>query len=133
MFSNLEPLTNGTITAAQPDIYWGATPEQLARPARDGLAGHIVPSTMLDKPLAPNVFLEVKGPDGNAAVATRQVRYDGAISSRAMHSLQNYGVETPQYDGKPHTFSFTYHVGTGTLQEYVHHMTAPTTEGGRPE
>ncbi|KAK0369621.1 hypothetical protein CLIM01_13022 [Colletotrichum limetticola] len=131
VFSSLEPLTNGTITAAQPDIYWGANPEQLAKPAREELAGHVVPSTMLDKPLAPNVFLEVKGPEGSAAVATRQVRYDGAIGARAMHSLQNYRVEEPRYDGKPRTFSFTYQ--DGYLKKYSHHMTAPTTEGGRPE
>ncbi|KAG5812878.1 hypothetical protein H9Q71_004074 [Fusarium xylarioides] len=131
VFSNLEPLTDGTITDAQPDMYWGADPQQLVRSARNELAGHIIPSTMLDKPLAPNVFLEVKGPDGIASVATRQVRYDGAVGSRAMHSLQNYGVEELQYDGKPYAFSFTYHAGQ--LLEYAHHITAPTTEGGRPE
>ncbi|KAF5675921.1 glyoxylate reductase [Fusarium denticulatum] len=131
MFSNLDPLTDKTIVAAQPDMYWGAYPEHLAQSARNELSGHIVPSTMLDKPMAPNVFLEVKGPDGSAAVATRQVRYDGAVGARGMHSLQNYRVEEPQYDNKPHTFSFVYH--NGLLQKYSHHMTAPTTEGGRPE
>ncbi|KAI1463973.1 uncharacterized protein F4812DRAFT_444051 [Daldinia caldariorum] len=131
VFSALEPLTDGTITAAQPDIYWGAYPEELIPSVRNELAGHIVPSTMLEKPMAPNVFMEAKGPDGSVAVATRQVRYDGAIGARAMHSLQNYGVEEPQYDGKPYTFSFLYH--NGQLKKYSHHMTAPTTEGGRPE
>ncbi|KAK7428985.1 hypothetical protein QQZ08_004497 [Neonectria magnoliae] len=131
VFSNLEPLTDGTITDAQPDMYWGADPQQLVRSARNELAGHIIPSTMLDKPLAPNVFLEVKGPDGSLAIATRQVRYDGAVGSRAMHSLQNYGTDELQYDDKPHAFSFTYH--GGTLQEYAHHMTAPTVSSGRPE
>lgn len=42
----------------------------------------------------------VKGPFGSAGVATQQARYDGAIGSRAMHSLQNYGVEEAEYDGK---------------------------------
>lgn len=87
VFANLEPLTDDIIVAAKPDIYYGAYPEQLDRPARNELAGHIVPSTMEDKPMAPNFFLEVKGRDGHAAVATRQARYDGAIGSRAMHSL----------------------------------------------
>ncbi|KAF5530707.1 glyoxylate reductase [Fusarium mexicanum] len=131
MFNNLDPLTDGTITAAQPDMYWGAYPAQLVPSARNELAGHIVPSTMLDKPMAPNVFLEVKGPHGSAAVATQQVRYDGAVGARGMYSLQNFRTEEPQYDGKPHSFSFTYH--DGQLKEYAHHMTAPTTEGGRPE
>ncbi|CAG9946340.1 unnamed protein product [Clonostachys rosea f. rosea IK726] len=113
-----------------PDIYFGAYPEQLARSARNELAGHIVPSTMLDKLIAPNYFIEVKGPDGKAAVAIRQVRYDGAVGSRAMHSLQNYGADEPQYDGKVYTYSSTYH--DGTLKMYAHHVTAPM-EGSRPE
>ncbi|KAF5529256.1 glyoxylate reductase, partial [Fusarium mexicanum] len=62
MFNNLDSLTDGTTTAAQPDMYWGAYPEQLAQSARDELSSHIVPSTMESKPMAPNVFLEVKGP-----------------------------------------------------------------------
>ncbi|KAF5529852.1 glyoxylate reductase, partial [Fusarium mexicanum] len=57
----------------------------------------------------------------------------GAVGARGMHSLQNYRVDEPQYNNKPHTFSFAYHAGTGTLQKYSHHMTAPTTEGARPE
>lgn len=130
-FNSLEPLTDGTITAAKPGIYWGAHPEQLDPSARNDLAGHVIPSRMVEKPIAPNVFLEVKGPDGCASVATRQVRCDGAIGARAMHSLQNYRAEEPRYDGKPYTFSFTYY--HGTLTKYSHHVTAPTTEGGRPE
>lgn len=58
---------------------------------------------MQDKPLAPSFFMEVKGPDGSAAVATRQARYDGALGSRAIHSLQNYNEEEPLYDGTPYT------------------------------
>ncbi|KAH8765309.1 hypothetical protein F5883DRAFT_630034 [Diaporthe sp. PMI_573] len=132
VFANLEPLTDDTIAAPKPDIYYGAYPEQLARSARNKLAGHIVPSTMPDKPMAPNFFLEVKGPDGSAAVATRQARYDGAIGSRGIHSLQSYGIEEePQYDGQAYTFSSTYY--GGTLNLYAHHVTAPTTPGGRPE
>jgi hypothetical protein len=130
-FSALQPLTDGTITAAKPDIYWGTYPEQLAPSARNELAGHIIPSRMLEKPIAPNVFLEVKGPDGTETVATRQVRHDGANGASAMHSLQNYCLEEPQYGGKPYTFSFTYY--HGTLTKYSHHVTGPTTEGGRPE
>ncbi|EQK99913.1 hypothetical protein OCS_04373 [Ophiocordyceps sinensis CO18] len=131
LFGNLEPLTDGTLAPAKPDIYYGANPDGLDRSIRDELAGHIIPSTMEDKPMAPNFFLEVKGPDGGASVATRQARYDGAIASRGIHSLQNYGKEEPQYDGQAYTYSSTYH--DGTLKLYAHHVTAPRTEGGRPE
>ncbi|KAF4467340.1 glyoxylate reductase [Fusarium albosuccineum] len=131
VFRNLEPLTDSTIVAPKPNIYYSARPEQLARPARNELASHIIPSTMLDKPMAPNFFIEVKGPDGKPAVAIRQARYDGAVRSRAMHSLQNYGIGEPQYDNKPYTFSSAYQ--DGILKLYAHYVTAPTTNGGRPE
>jgi hypothetical protein len=31
--------------------------------------------------------LQVKGPDGSAAVANRQASYDGALGARGTHSL----------------------------------------------
>ncbi|KAF5024777.1 hypothetical protein F66182_3155 [Fusarium sp. NRRL 66182] len=129
-FGNLEPLTDGTIAPAKPDIYYGSLPEQLSKSVRDRIGQHIIPSSMHDKPLAPNFFVQVKGPDGSAAIATRQARYDGAVGSRAMHSLQNYGREQLQYDGQANTFSTTYH--NGQLQIYAHHTTAPINGQGQP-
>ncbi|EPE09490.1 hypothetical protein F503_07266 [Ophiostoma piceae UAMH 11346] len=131
IFKNLEPLTDGTIAPAVPDIYDGAHPEDLSQPIRNALGHHIMPSTMQDKPLAPNFFVEAKGPNGSTAVAIRQVRYAGAVGSRAMHSLQNYGEEEPKYDSESYAFSFIYH--DGQLKLYAHHTTAPTSERGRPE
>ncbi|VUC33273.1 unnamed protein product [Clonostachys rosea] len=129
-FGNLKPLTDGTIVAAKPDIYDGAYPEDLDRSIRDEIAGYIIPSTAEDNPMAPNFFMEVKGPKGTVEVAQRQARYDGAIGSRAMHSLQNYNKEE-SYGRKPSVFSSVYQ--GGTLQLFAHHMTAPTTPEGRPE
>ncbi|RSL66074.1 hypothetical protein CEP54_003886 [Fusarium duplospermum] len=131
VFGNLDPLTNDRVAAPKPDIYYGSPPEELALSVHNELAGHIVPSTMLHKPMAPNFFLEFKGPDGGDAVLQRQARYHGAVGCRGMHSLQNYGAEEPEYDGKAHTFSCTYYCGA--LQLFAHHVTAPTTEGGRPD
>lgn len=54
----------------------------------------------------------------------RQACLDGAVGTRAMHSLQNYGEDEVVYDGKAYTYSSTYHSGTGTLQLYAHHATA---------
>jgi hypothetical protein len=130
VFRNLKPLTDGTTAPAKPDIYYGAHPEDILPSVRDQLASCILPSTMQDRPIAPNLFVEIKWPDGTAAVANRQARYDGAIGSRAMHSLQNYGHDTPQYDGRPYTFSETY--CNDTLKLYAHHPTAPTMDGGGP-
>jgi hypothetical protein len=133
IFGNLEPLTDETITAPKPDIALGALPEQLDPIVRHELQHHIVPSTATDRLIVPNFFVEVKGPEGSGAVMLRQARYDGAVGTRAMHSLQNYGREHPVYDGKAYTYSSTYHGGTGTLHLYAHHSTVPTTPGGQPE
>ncbi|KAF3770680.1 hypothetical protein M406DRAFT_336294 [Cryphonectria parasitica EP155] len=132
-FLNLEPLTDGTIAAAKPDIALGARPEQLNPDIRRELQYHIVPSTSTDRIIAPNFFLEAKGPDGSAAVMMRQARYNGAVGARAMHSLQNYDREELVYDGNAYTYTTTYHGGTGTLQLYAHHATAPATPEGQPE
>ncbi|KAL9616393.1 MAG: hypothetical protein Q9160_008747 [Pyrenula sp. 1 TL-2023] len=89
-FTNLEPLTNGTLSPGNPDIYYGARPEQLDRRVRDDLSGLIIPSTEENLPILPNFFLAVKGPDGSLAVAGRQATYDGALGARAMRSLEGY-------------------------------------------
>lgn len=129
-FANLQPLITGAdVVSAKPDVYYGALPSALDQTVRGKLDSHIVPSRG-GKPIAPNFFLEVKGPGGAAVVAERQARYNGAIGSRAMHSLQNYGSEEPEYDGGSYTFTSVYN--GGLLQIYAHHITPPT-EGRRPE
>jgi hypothetical protein len=96
----------------KPDIFYGARPEQLDRQVRRELAGHIIPSTQEDAPMLPNLFLEVKGPDGSLAVAGRQACYDGALGARAMHSLQSFGASEPVYDRNAYTVTSAYHGGT---------------------
>ncbi|KAF2804455.1 uncharacterized protein BDZ99DRAFT_397979, partial [Mytilinidion resinicola] len=115
-FTNLDPLTDGTLTPGNPDIYYGARPEQLARKVRDEIGGQITPSTQHedahDLPLAPNFFLAAKGPDGSLAVAGRQAYYDGALGARGMHSLQLYGKDKPVSDNNAYTVTSIYHGGT---------------------
>lgn len=67
-----DPLMAGSPVASNPNLYYGARSDQLDRNIRDQLNKHIIPSTMEDKPMASNFFLEVKGPDGLAAAAQRQ-------------------------------------------------------------
>ncbi|KAK2589874.1 hypothetical protein QQS21_012449 [Conoideocrella luteorostrata] len=136
-FANFESITEGTTVNAVPDFYDGTNPTQISSIVRQDLNKSIIPSSHGHAPLAPNFFLEAKAPRGGADVARRQACLDGAYGARAMHSLQNYGngeeEEELVYDGNAHTFSTTYHAGTGTLQMYAHHMTAPTVQGERPE
>lgn len=128
-FRSLKPLTNDTVPSAKPDFYYGASSEDLHSDIRSELAPLIVPGRKL--PVLPNFFLEAKGPDGLASVASRQARYFGAIGARSMHHIQNYRQEKPLYDDNAYTFSSTYHYGLLTL--YAHHLTAPGNSRGRPE
>ncbi|KAL9127755.1 MAG: hypothetical protein Q9175_007672 [Cornicularia normoerica] len=130
-FTNLDPLTDGTLVPGNPDIYYGARPEQLDRRVRNELRGHIIPSTQDDLPMAPNFFLAAKGPDGSAAVAKRQACYDGALGARGMDSLQSYGQENTSHITNAYTISSIYH--DGTLKMYTSHPSPPTNPGSRPE
>ncbi|KAL5433643.1 hypothetical protein PMIN06_011627 [Paraphaeosphaeria minitans] len=129
-FSNLDPLTDGMLKPGNPDVYYGARPEQLSREIRNELSGHIIPSTQHDLPMAPNFFLAAKGPDGSLAVAGRQACYDGALGARGMASLEEYGQGEPHY-GTAHTISTIYH--GGTLKMYTSHLTQPNSAEASPK
>ncbi|KAK2882604.1 hypothetical protein FQN49_000176 [Arthroderma sp. PD_2] len=131
LFNNLTHLTDGTLVAAKPDILYGARPEQLNYKVRDELHHSIVPSTQTDLPMAPNFFLEAKGPDGSPAVAMRQACYDGTIGARGIHALQSYKYQKPIYDENAYTISAIYQYGH--LKLYSHHIAPPTKSNGRPE
>lgn len=130
-FGNLEPLTDGNIAPDNPDLFYGSRPEELNRQIRDKLKHLIVPSTMDDKPMAPNFYVAAKGPDGSASVARRQACYDGAIGARGMHSLQSYKQDASHFNGYAHTLTSTYY--DGMLKIYTVHITPPAGPGGRPE
>lgn len=130
LFTNLTPLTDDELTAAKPDLYYGARPEQLSRRVRDELSGHIIPSTQDDLPIVPNFFLVAKGPNGTAAVAKKQACYDGALGARGIHSLQSYGEGQSVYDNKAYTITSIY--SDGVLKMYTTHPIHPTSPGGRP-
>jgi hypothetical protein len=130
-FTNLDPLTDGTLVSGNPDIYYGTRPEQLDRRVRNKLSGHIIPSTQDDLPVAPNFFLAAKRPDGSAAVAKRQACYDGALGARGMDSLQSYGQENASHVTNACTISSIYH--DGTLKMYIIHPSQPASPGDRRE
>lgn len=131
-FTNMTSIVED-VTAPKPDIYDGERPERIDPRVRHSLSNHIIPSKNMSLPAAPNFFFEGKSAGGRADVAQRQACYDGAVGARAMHSLQNYGVNTPKYDGNAYSYPSTFHNGTGTLQLYSTHITPPHAPGGRPE
>lgn len=129
-FTNLDYLTDGSLVPGNPDLYYGARPEQVDRNIRRELAHQIVPSTQHDLPVAPNFFLQVKGPDGSLAVASRQASYDGALGARAIHSLQSFMVSEPRYDNNAYTITSIYH--GGQLKMYTSHPISPSKPGAQP-
>ncbi|KAI9752493.1 MAG: hypothetical protein M4579_005617 [Chaenotheca gracillima] len=130
-FANLDHLPDGTVVPGNPDIYYGARPEELDRRVRYELSGQIIPTTQEDLPIAPNFFLAVKGPEGIYAVAGRQACYDGALGARGMHSLQSFGQEKLIFDNNAYTISSIYYAGT--LRMFTSHPSRPTSPRGRPE
>lgn len=129
-FTNLDHLTDGSLVSGNPDLYYGARPEQLNRQVRTELSGHITPSTQQDLPVVPTFFLAAKGPDGSLAVAGRQACYDGALGARGIHSLQSYGRGQPAFDNKAYTLTSIYH--GGQLKIYTSHPIQPASPGARP-
>ena len=130
-FTNLDALTDGTLVPDNPDIYYGARPEQLDRRVRDELSGHIIPSIQDDSPIAPNFFLAAKGPDGSLAVAGRQASYDVALGARRVRSVRSYRQAEPVFDNKAYTITSIYH--GGQLKMFTSHPTQPNSPGGQPE
>ncbi|XP_044722090.1 uncharacterized protein HRG_05005 [Hirsutella rhossiliensis] len=121
LFTELEPITSESAVKPKPDFFDGARLQDLSQELRDdqNLRSTIFPTKHPRVPVAPNFFLEAC--------------YDGAYGARIMQDLQKYGEAEPIYDGNAYTYSSTYYAGTGTLQLYAHHATAPSTVEGRPE
>ena len=92
-FTNLDHLT-GSLVPGNPDLYYGARPEQLHRHVREELGGQVVPSTQHDLPIAPNFFVAVTGPKGSSTIAQRQACYDGVLGERGIQSLLTLIPET---------------------------------------
>lgn len=122
-FRNLEDLTDGSISKAQPDFYDGSRPSELKRRVRKDLGTFIVPSTNKNAPCLPNFFAEGKGPNGSALVAKRQALYDGALGARGVNKLQSYVDPEMNHDNNAYTITSTYHGATGTLNLYTTHLT----------
>lgn len=120
-FGNLQDLTDGSITKAQPDFYDGARPAELIKHIREELGAFIVPSTNTTAPCLPNFFTEGKNPNGNAAVCKRQALYDGALGARGVHELRSYIDPETAHDSNAYTITSTFHGSTGDLTIYSTH------------
>ncbi|PLB43766.1 hypothetical protein P170DRAFT_514091 [Aspergillus steynii IBT 23096] len=134
LFNNVAPLTDGTISDAKPDIYYGVRPEELHRKIRNDLNDMIIPCTNDSLPILPNFIVEVKGLDGKTSVSKRQCCYYGALGARAVHALQSYQPDRAGeavYDNNAYTITCSYY--DGMLSLFAHHLKAPAIPGERPQ
>ncbi|PTB40416.1 hypothetical protein M441DRAFT_28232 [Trichoderma asperellum CBS 433.97] len=129
-FTNLEHLTDGTLVPANPDIFYGARPEQLHPQIRKELNSRVVPSTQSELPIAPNFFVEVKGKDGSATVTQQQLFYDMALGERGQQALRSRNPFYASYDNKSHTLGYLYL--DGQLKIYATHAIQPSSPAGQP-
>ncbi|KAF9769956.1 hypothetical protein IL306_012536, partial [Fusarium sp. DS 682] len=129
-FTNVQHPTDGTLVLGNLDLYYGARPEQLDQKVRQDLTGHIIPSTQHDLPIVPNFCLEVKGPDGSAAIAKRQLAYDKALGTRGYDALRTYKAADMTLDNKVYTLGYTYQ--DGTLKIYTSHPIPPSAPDAEP-
>ena len=130
-FTNLAPLVaTNKLVNGNPDIYYGARPEQLDLRVREELEQFIIPSTQHDLPILPNHFTAAKGPDGTAAVARRQATYDSCFGARAQLYTRSYGQVELQFDNNAYTVSTIYN--DGMLKIYTNHLTPPNITGQPP-
>ncbi len=129
-FINLASITENTTVVPVPDFFDGTHPEAVDRRVREDLDKIIIPNKKVGVPVAPNFFLEAKGPGGTLEVAEGQAILDGAHGALIMHALQNYLVDKPMYDGKAYAFTSTLLGGYLTL--YAHHLAPPTKPGQGP-
>ncbi|KAL7940084.1 hypothetical protein V8C42DRAFT_356486 [Trichoderma barbatum] len=98
--TSVVPIIEGNVGDRNPDIYYGARPEQLHPQLRNALRGCVVPSTQSDLPVAPNFSVEIKGKDGlllrnpfrlpydNEAHTLGCTYVDGQLKIFACHAIQ---------------------------------------------
>jgi hypothetical protein len=129
-FTNLDSITGNTTVNPVPDFFDGAHPGAVNKKVREDLDKIIIPNKKVGIPVAPNFFLEAKGPGGTIEVAVWQAVLDGAYGALIMHTLQNYLSTEPIYDGNAYAFSST--LLDGYLKLYAHHLTAPAKPGQKP-
>lgn len=129
-FSNLEKLTDGSITMVSPDRYDGANPNDVDQEILAELSTFVKPVAKKDTPVYPNFFVELKDPKYELSKAEQRARYSGAIGSRAIHRLRSFAVAEPGivFDGNAYTITAIYH--QESLRLYAHHPVKPSAPGG---
>lgn len=141
--SNFEPVTenipdadadvpsgNICIFDARPDLFDGASDENVRKKILAKLNKMIIPTNFV-LGRTPNFFVKFKKPKASGYAAELQVLRAGFLGADAMHSLQNFGLDSTLYGNKAYTVSVTHQ--KGVLIIYAHHVAESPEVAGRPE
>ncbi|EGE04188.1 hypothetical protein TEQG_03219 [Trichophyton equinum CBS 127.97] len=112
-FNGLAPLTDGFQVTAKPDRYTSAYLESLRPQLREEFSDFIIPSRE-SRLIAPNFFLQARGPDRSLATVLRQACYHSALGARGIHKLRSYICDNQEdsiYNNKAYTLTLIYHGG----------------------
>ena len=117
---NFAALTDGTLTPPNPDVYYGARPEQFDSNLQSLLGTLVIPSTDESKPILPTFFLALKSKRGTFEVAETQACYDGAFGARAIHALCSLIKGRHFYNNNAYTITAI--LVNGLLRVYSSHI-----------
>ena len=132
VFNNLQRIhPKKKLVMAKPDWYSGINPSEIGEETLENLGPVVVPSKHLDLPCLPNLFVEVKGPDGLEKVSIRQAGYDAALGARGIHHFRQFIDPRPAslFDSSALTISAVLsggHATTSQLTFFATHCTRPT-------
>ncbi|KAI9041900.1 uncharacterized protein KD926_006446 [Aspergillus affinis] len=123
-FTNLAPLTNGTLANAKPDIYYGAPPHQLHPRVREQLSDQVIPTRQGNSPITPNFFVETKG--DNHAYAIASTFQDGRQDIYATHPTRTPSNIDPGADRQTDYLmtQVGYYALTGSPEAYQQDVSA---------
>ena len=106
-FSELEDLTDGSLTKPVASCCDGFLPDQIDLRIRKDLGRYILPSNKTLAPFLPNFFIEGEGKDWE--VAKRRGCYCGTLGARGIYKLRSFIDPDTALDNKAYTIVATYY------------------------
>ncbi|KAJ4378604.1 hypothetical protein N0V85_008957 [Neurospora sp. IMI 360204] len=131
-WDNIESMTGNLADAPQPSLYYGPRYGDVPQPIRtsQGISDLIQPARVYNAPIAPHFVMEVTGPTGRSFgrydILECQAAHSAAATARAVLTIENLGVDEPEYDDTAKAHVWTYIWLPGVLTQYAMRV-------GRPE
>ena len=108
------------LSTLQPNKYDGARPSEIELRVCTDLNRYIIPSTVENRPAAPNDSIEIQAESGRSDVVQRQAKHPAIIGARGLFELEYHRNDTPVYDGNVYITVSAYYAGEGSLRYATH-------------